>query len=125
MATDRHIKEFIRAYKVCALWSSYDESDETGGEPMDKNYDVDDIDSDTIKMMETDCREFIEENESLLDRVGTYCLHGNDFWLTRNHHGAGFWDRGYGEIGEKLTKSSHAKGEFNLYVGDDGKIHGN
>lgn len=124
MATERDIKEFIIAYKVCALGASYDESDESGGKPLDRNYDVDDIDSDTIKMMETDCRRFIEENESLLDQVGDYVQHGYDFFLTRNHHGAGFFDRGYSDIGEILTDAAHAYGEVYLYVGDDGMIYG-
>lgn len=124
MVDENKIRDFIHAYKVCALWSSSDESDESGGEPMDKNYDVDDIHPGTIQMMEMDCREFVKENESLLDQVGDYEQHGHDFFLTRNGHGAGFWDRGYGEIGETLTKKSEAKCEFNLFVGDDGKIYG-
>ena len=49
---------------------------------------------------------------------------GHDFWLTRNHHGAGFWDRdlsnGRGEI---LTQIAHSFGELSPYVGDDGQIH--
>jgi hypothetical protein len=28
---------------------------------------------------------------------------GHDFWLTRNGHGAGFWDRGMGMLGDELT----------------------
>ena len=44
---------------------------------------------------------------------------GHDLWLTRNHHGAGFWDRGLGEVGERLTKAAHGLGERSLYAGDD------
>jgi hypothetical protein len=53
------------------------------------------------------------------------CLcRGYRFWLTRNHHGAGFWDGDYPkEIGEALTKLSHEFGETDAYVGDDGKLH--
>jgi hypothetical protein len=29
---------------------------------------------------------------------------GHDFYLTREGHGAGFWDRGLGELGDYLTK---------------------
>lgn len=28
---------------------------------------------------------------------------GRDFWYTRNGHGVGFWDRGLGEVGDKLS----------------------
>jgi hypothetical protein len=48
----------------------------------------------------------------------------HDFWLTRNHHGAGFWDGDYPEpLATKLTELAHSFGEQNLYVGDDGKFY--
>jgi hypothetical protein len=49
---------------------------------------------------------------------------GHDFWLTRNGHGAGFWDGDWPEdVGERLTAASKTFGECFLYVGDDGRIH--
>jgi len=48
---------------------------------------------------------------------------GHDLWLTRNHHGAGFWDRGLGKLGDDLTLLAHSLGESELYVGDDDKLH--
>ena len=49
---------------------------------------------------------------------------GHDFWLTRNHHGAGFWDGDWPEdVDEKLTEASHSWGEMDLYVGDDGRVY--
>lgn len=52
-------------------------------------------------------------------------LAGHDFWLTRNGHGAGFWDRS--ELDKptqgRLTKAAHAFGNSDLYVGDDGRIY--
>jgi hypothetical protein len=36
---------------------------------------------------------------------------GHDFWLTRNGHGAGFWDRGLGELGERLSAAARVYGE--------------
>jgi hypothetical protein len=48
----------------------------------------------------------------------------HDFWLTRNHHGAGFWDGDYPEpLGKQLTELAHSYGECELYVGDDSKIY--
>ena len=49
---------------------------------------------------------------------------GHDFWLTRNGHGAGFWDRGLGEVGDRLSNACKAFGSYDLYIGDDGKIYG-
>lgn len=49
---------------------------------------------------------------------------GHDFWLTRNRHGAGFWDRFGGDqegerIGRELTKEAHPYGEAHLFANDD------
>lgn len=48
---------------------------------------------------------------------------GHDFYLTRNGHGVGFWDRGLGELGDWLTSVCKPYGEALLYVGDDGNVH--
>jgi hypothetical protein len=49
---------------------------------------------------------------------------GHDFWLTRNGHGAGFWDGDWPEAYEKMfTKGAESYGDFTLYLGDDGKVY--
>jgi len=69
--------------------------------------------------MELDCKAFIDKANGLMDGL---CLSqcGHDFWLTRNSHGSGFWDRENikDEIADKLTELSQSFGEFNIY-GDD------
>jgi len=53
-----------------------------------------------------------------------YSQAGHDLWLTRNGHGAGFWDRDLGEAGDKLTELSKEMGELTLLQGDgDGKLY--
>ena len=48
----------------------------------------------------------------------------HDWVLTRNRHGAGFWDGGWAEPwGQRLTDLAHASGEISLYLGDDGLIY--
>ena len=116
------LNDFFTAYVECALWSSTDESDESGGEPMDANYTIDDIAAESLEDMRKDCQDFIEGNAADLADMDSEQA-GHDFWLTRNGHGAGFWDRGLGELGERLTKASEPYGDSHLYVGDDGKIH--
>ena len=117
---------FTRAYIEAALWSSTDNSDESGGEPFDANYSEADIAPDTLARIVEDCEAFQRDNEVLLSQVPwtTEEQNGHDFWLTRNGHGAGFWDRGYGDLGDKLTDAAHAWSTFDLYIGDDGKVHG-
>lgn len=35
---------------------------------------------------------------------------GHDFWLTRCGHGCGYWDRGLGELGDRLTEAAKGYG---------------
>lgn len=47
-----------------------------------------------------------------------YAAH--DFILTRNHHGAGFWDGDWHEPwGSKLTELAHSFGQVDCYVDED------
>ncbi len=73
--------------------------------------------------MVRDAEKFQRENEADIgDEVSRA---GNHFWLTRNRHGTGFWDGDWPEpAATRLTDAAHAFGEYNLYIGDDGKIHG-
>jgi hypothetical protein len=126
------INEALDAYIGAALWSSNDESDDSGGEPMDNNYGPGDIASETLRKMRKDVKDFMVSNAELIlnaevneQNWSRWALAGHDFWLTRNGHGAGFWDGDWmpRRIGEALTKASKAYGEIDLYVGDDGKIY--
>jgi len=75
--------------------------------------------------MREDVKKFITENEEAIKASGMSDEQlGHDLWLTRNHHGAGFWDRGYDEeIGKKLTDAAQELGGTDLYIGDDGEIY--
>lgn len=49
---------------------------------------------------------------------------GHDIWLTRNHHGAGFFDHSYDyDMEQALTKAAQELKEVNLYIGDDYMLH--
>lgn len=112
------MNEFTRQYLITALWSSLDEDDE----PLDKNYDIEDLSEEAIKIAEDECNLFIAKVKNIVDIKQSNVPH--DFWLTRNGHGAGFWDGDYEEsLGKELTEISKAFGECDLYIGDDGKIH--
>jgi len=115
---------FTRAYLTTALWSSTDESRDDGGDPLDQDHDLSDIAPEAIEAASKDCASFQEKHADLLARAGDAEQNGHDFWLTRNGHGAGFWDRGYvDEVGDGLTKAAEAFGEVNAYIGDDGQIY--
>ncbi len=119
---------FTLAYIEAALWSSTDDD----GDPLDANYGIEDIADETLAGIDEECMQFQTDNADLLEEAyalyprkgwSGYAQAGHDFWLTRNHHGAGFWDRGIGEVGDKLTKASHKARERYIYVGDDGKLY--
>jgi hypothetical protein len=118
MTTKPRMTPFLNAYITAALWSSMDNiNPETGGDPLDRNYDETDIYSGTLSQMAADCRDFQRANAELLAQAGDDEQNGHDFWLTRNHHGVGFWDRGYPEeIGRALTDAAHDYGSACLYV---------
>ncbi len=111
--TTRNFDEILKHYFVCALWSS--------NETLDGNYSIDDLDESVVTESKEDIINFLEEAEELLTEEWTDEQVGHDFWLTRNRHGAGFWDRGL-KNGDKLTKLCEPFGEVNIYV-EDNKIH--
>lgn len=122
------LDSFTRQYLETALWAELDHADESGGRPLDDNYTIEDFDPEFVAQAKRDCEDFQEAQAELLDKA--YAEHdyneenaGHDFWLTRNGHGAGFKDRGMGELGEALAKECRPYGGVDLYVGDDGKIY--
>lgn len=102
-----------------ALWSSTDEdgdSLEAGG------FTVADIDDDVADSFAREVVEFCHVQHRDLAELGAGQV-GHDFVLTRNGEGAGFWDRGLGEVGDRLTEACRPYGGFHLYVGDNGKLY--
>lgn len=119
----------IASYIVTALWATTGDPKpgENNGDPLDADYDPDDlapsavaqITEDVNAMIGSVVEEFGEERLFAID-PGQF---GHDLLLTRDHHGAGFWDRGLGEFGDWLTGMAHPYGDSGLYVGDDGKVY--
>ena len=117
----RNTETVLQNYISAALWSSMDDYSGAGGNFLDENYGPEDIAPDTLESMRQDVAGFIEA-AAPYDAAWSDEQLGHDIWLTRNRHGAGFWDRGLPH-GDKLTEIANCLGESYLYVGDDGKIH--
>jgi hypothetical protein len=99
--------------------------------------DLSDFAPETLSRIIRDCAGFEMTHKKLLQEAydlsesqgGSYNKEhaGHDFWLTRNGHGAGYWDRGLGEIGNNLTKSCGFRTRwdtFHVYYGQDKLIRG-
>jgi len=118
------LDEFTQGYTEAMMWTLTDDD----GHSLDY-LGLHDIAPETIEKCKAECAAFQAANRADLDEAtDTYhrgaASHGHDFWLTRNGHGAGFWDRGYSdELGEALTNAAHACGEAYAYVGDDGNVY--
>jgi len=112
----------LNAYLACALWSSTDDK----GNPLDDGRSIYDVAPNSIASAMADIDGFIEYcTEEGIDPFSDLTKEqvGHDFWLTRNGHGAGFWDRGLGELGRKLSDAATTFGHSHAYVGDDGKVY--
>lgn len=104
------LDKMVHAYLHAALWTS----------ELDSNYDIPEIDDDSISKAVSDCKRFIEMAGDLLNGLDAGNV-GHDFWLSRNGFGSGFYDRNLGEIGEKLYSLSKTFNEKNVFE-EDGKI---
>jgi len=92
-----------------------------------------DITPEALQLCLADCDRFQEQHSELL-AAACACegygeeRAGHDFWLTRNGHGAGFWDRQElpGEVRDDLTAAcgwQTAYGERWTSLDCNGKVH--
>lgn len=123
------LDDFTRGYLECAVWSSTRDD----GEPLDRDFGVEDLTVAALREARRECAGFQSDNAELLE---LYCEEiafdpskgspeeyaGHDFWLTRNGHGAGFWDRGLAETGMQLSEAAEAYGGRDLYA-HRGRLH--
>lgn len=120
------LKQFIAGYIECALWA---ESSDVDGEGTDDRSigTVATLALETRMKLEMDASKFYVDNMDFLDAANLagrdYDHLGHDYWLSRNGHGTGFWDRDLGLVGDALHEAAKKTGERNLYIGDDGLIH--
>jgi hypothetical protein len=123
----KQMNQFPQGYLTAAFWtndehapSGCDYSQTDRPEAMFERLSQDEL----LKACR-DCRHFQDQQAGHL-RIGGLSdfKAGTDFWLTRNGHGAGFWDGDWPETqGEALTEASKAFGEVDLYAGDDGQLY--
>jgi len=100
------------AYLECAAWA--------------EGFAGEDFTDDAYGQAADDCLDFIEYakdtyGENVFDGWDDAQI-GHDFWLTRNGHGAGFWDRGFAR-GDDLTEAAKTFGPVDVVMDDDGMLY--
>jgi hypothetical protein len=111
------ILNVVNGYLKAALWASTD-----GNELLDRHFTIEDFSYGSHMEAQSICLAFVTACQRLLDGIEDEQI-GHDLWLTRNHHGTGFWDRGLRPVGDQLSAVALAFGEDTVYVGDDRKLH--
>ncbi len=116
---------FTRAYLIAALWT-WDDNAPSGAYETSGRIEelLPQFSAASVKTAIYDCGRFQRDNEKELAAYYNERNEdsaGHDFWLTRNHHGTGFWDRAYEMTDETakaaceaLTKASQQFGEIDL-----------
>jgi hypothetical protein len=98
------LDEFASHYTTALLWS--------------ENLEGKRIPIETRVKIRENCKKFLAANQSLVEEAAE--IYGlprvsHDLALTRNRHGAGFWDGGLPEeLGAALTDAAHAMGEMGV-----------
>lgn len=109
----------VMDYLTAIVWTESDQILESDGVDIV----AEDYEFDKISRLEAvqDCGKFLVNNWDDCQefaRLG-YSV-GHDLWLTRQGHGAGFWDRGTGMLGERLTNAAHELGEVaEVFISDN------
>jgi len=127
LEADDSISKLVKEYVITLLWSESYEKEGENDRPLDDDFSYKDMSKEALDKIAKDIKAFLDKASDLIDNdegkyQGNYGHAMHDFCLTRNHHGAGFWD-GDWTNGEELTKIAHSFGEMNAYPGDDGKIY--
>ena len=127
---DDALDDMTNGYLEALLWTS--NANEDGQNFLELGYSIDDIPKaardgvrDTFEDVVT-CHPLAVRLYGVERQVSSAIVwehFGYDFLLTRNRHGAGFWDRGLGELGEHLSQIAYLLGDSEyLYVSEDGTL---
>ncbi|AEK10196.1 hypothetical protein FDI14_gp119 [Mycobacterium phage SirDuracell] len=135
------IDSMVEGYLEAQLWAGLDYRAEDE-EPVtyDENYSRADIAPEYVAAVHEELTEVVAQHPLAvrmylsaiaehaakwggLDNAARSAQFGHDFYLTRESHGAGFWDRGLGEPGEYLTGIAKSYGPAEtLHDNGNGKL---
>jgi len=111
------IERAIDSYLICAIWAGDAWWLGDDGNPPtldDIGVSTFDITDDTRAHVRRDIARFVRVARKRDLALWTAEELGHDFYLTRNGHGTGFWDRGRSDAGERLADIAQTFGEHEL-----------
>ena len=111
-----NIDQIVSSYLETALWST--EEQENGLEGKS----IADVDKMSVQGAKKDVIDFLRQAETQApDELQSYDAKalGHNLWLSRNGHGAGFFD----ENNDKLQDIARNMKGVDMYLGDDGKVY--
>jgi hypothetical protein len=105
-----NIDEILNSYLETALWAETSDENELEGKTIEE------IDENSKQQAISDIKKFVETaTKTASDELSQYDAKslGHNLWLSRNGHGAGFFD-------ENIARSMKP---VDIYLGDDGKVY--
>lgn len=112
---------FVRGYREAMLWANAYLADSDGELIDGRDYaEPEDVEREDADAFWDSLGYVIAAIPFYIERGIDYA--GHDFALTRNGHGAGFWDRGLGRIGDMLTEEAKAFSSHYIAISDDGTV---
>lgn len=135
---DENGEDFIHEYEFEeeAWRAAAEESGAVVGDDfLDEYFGIESFSIAALELAIRDCSAFESENAAILGAaVATGEVKcgpeyneieraGHDLWLTRNGHGAGFWDGDWPEpYAKELAEAARRAGQRTLYVSDVGEV---
>lgn len=114
--TELNQEEALNSYLETALWAEGGDGNELDGKTI---YDVDDrAKQASLKDIQTFIQQAQQQAPEELANYDARTL-GHNLWLSRNGHGAGFFD----DNNDTLQNIARAMKGADIYVGDDGKVY--
>jgi len=131
-----HVNPTAQALAETILYTECDDN----GTPLNRNYSIADFDEKSLETLYREFQEFVRVVEKqVTGKIGENWNSIDDFYdlmqpsenqteydyiLTRNRHGAGFWDGDWAsEVSQILTDAAQDQFEICVYVAEDGKIY--
>ncbi len=116
------IQDFQTGYIECLLWTDEESTKELvsdhGRDWEEFDWSVDQLTQDAKTRIREVVEDFVMDNLADVQEYiarGQLAYHvGHDFALSQNGHGTGFWDRGMGELGDRLHKVAKTFGYARL-----------